>query len=134
MQQFFPPNLTPYGIVPAAVGVYLGTAGPWDKDRTDESIRVHDKLLLILSETSLNSQWIEQEVETALEKEREQNRTVLFPIRIDGAVMGIKGGWPFLIRNTRNIGDFSNRKDHDTYQKALGRLLRDLKAEEKALE
>ncbi len=95
----------------------------------DESIRLHDKLLLVLSQHSVASQWVEQEVETALEKERRENRTVLFPIRLDKAVMDIEGGWPALIRNTRNIGDFTRWKLHDTYQKALDRLLRDLKAE-----
>jgi hypothetical protein len=53
----------------------------------DESIRLHDKLLLVLSETSVGSQWVEQEVETALSREREpEGKTVLFPIRIDGSV------------------------------------------------
>jgi hypothetical protein len=31
---------------------------------------------------------------------------------------------------TRHIGDFSRWKDHDTYQKAFERLLRDLKAQD----
>src|SRR5438045_1468739 len=44
----------------------------------DQSIRLHDKLLLVLSETSVKSQWVQQEVETALAKERELGRTVLF--------------------------------------------------------
>lgn len=95
----------------------------------DETIRVHDKLLLILSEHSLKSQWVEQEVETALRKEREQDRTVLFPIRLDDAVMEIQSGWPALLRNTRHIGDFTKWKDHDSYQKSFARLLRDLRAE-----
>lgn len=47
----------------------------------DESIRLHDKLLLVLSETSVSSQWVEQEVETALAEERAQEgKTVLFPV------------------------------------------------------
>ena len=96
----------------------------------DESIRLHDKLLLVLSETSVKSQWVQQEVETALAKEREQGRTVLFPIRLDEAVMQIGTGWPAYLKNTRNIGDFTHWKDHDSYQKAFARLLRDLKAEE----
>lgn len=97
----------------------------------DESIRVHDKLLLVLSEGSVASQWVEQEVETALAREREQEgRTVLFPVRIDDAVMGSKTGWPALLKNTRNVGDFTRWKDHDSYQRALEKLLRDLKAEE----
>jgi len=95
----------------------------------EESIRLHDKLLLVLSRHSLASQWVEQEVETALEKEREENCMVLFPIRLDKAIMDVKGTWPALIRNTRNIGDFTRWKEHDAYQKALERLLRDLKAE-----
>lgn len=97
----------------------------------DESIRVHDKLLLVLSGESVASQWVEQEVETALAKEREQEgRTVLFPIRIDHAVMDSKAGWPALLKNTRNVGDFTRWKDHDSYQKAFDKLVRDLKAVE----
>ena len=95
----------------------------------DESIRLHDKLLLVLSETSVGSQWVEQEVETALARERGPGgRTVLFPIRIDEAVMRGEAGWPALIKNSRNIGDFTNWKDHDFYAEAFERLLRDLKA------
>jgi uncharacterized protein YjbI with pentapeptide repeats len=97
----------------------------------DESIRLHDKLLLVLSETSVKSRWVEQEVETALTREREQHRTMLFPIRLDDTVMKIDTGWPALIKNTRNIGDFRKRGNPESYQIAFDRLLRDLKAEEK---
>ena len=96
----------------------------------DESIRVHDKLLLVLSDTSVKSQWVQQEVETALAKERGQGRTVLFPIRLDDTVMQIDSGWPAYLKNTRNIGDFRAWKDHDSYQQTFNRLLHDLKAEE----
>lgn len=47
----------------------------------DEAIRRHDKLLLVLSMYSVANDWVEQEVETALERERKEKRTVLFPIR-----------------------------------------------------
>ncbi|MEL6224720.1 MAG: toll/interleukin-1 receptor domain-containing protein [Cyanobacteria bacterium J06627_8] len=96
----------------------------------DEAIRIHDKLLLVLSEASVNSQWVEQEVETALEKERQQNRIVLFPIRVDEAVMESCSGWASLIKKTRNVGNFCEWKSHDSYQKGLTRLLRDLKPKE----
>jgi hypothetical protein len=95
----------------------------------DQSIRIHDKLLLVLSKNSVQSEWVEQEVETAMERERRQKRTVLFPIRLDDAVMKIESGWPADIRRSRNIGDFRRWKNHDTYRKSLNRLLRDLKAE-----
>ena len=97
----------------------------------DEAIKLHDKLLLVLSKHSVASDWVEQEVETALERERKEKRTVLFPIRLDDAVMDVESGWPALVRNTRNIGDFRKWKNHDSYQKAFDRLLRDLKAEKK---
>lgn len=95
----------------------------------DKSIRTHDRMLLVLSETSLRSQWVQQEVETALEIEREQGRTVLFPIRLDDTVLEANTGWPSLIKNTRQIGDFCGWQDPDIYQRALERLLRDLKEE-----
>jgi hypothetical protein len=98
----------------------------------DEAIRVHDKLMVLLSESSVKSPWVEKEVETAFEKERAQNRTVLFPIRLDEAVMETKEAWAADIRRTRHIGDFRNWKDHDSYKKAFDRLLRDLKSEDKA--
>ncbi len=99
------------------------------RDRIDESIRLRDKLLLILSEHSIASDWVEHEVESALEEERQQGRTILFPIRLDDAVMESSKAWAALIRRTRHIGDFREWKNHDSYQKAFDRLLRDLKAE-----
>jgi hypothetical protein len=102
------------------------------RSRIDETIRVYDKLLLILSRRSVASQWVEQEVETALARERQQGTTILFPVRIDNAVTTLETGWPVLIRNTRNIGDFRRWKTHDVYQKAFDRLLRDLKAADRS--
>jgi len=100
------------------------------RPRIDETIRLYDKLLLVLSKTSVASQWVEQEVETALARERQQGTTILFPVRIDNTVMAVETGWPALIRNTRNIGDFRRWKTHGVYQKAFDRLLQDLKAAE----
>ncbi|MCA1566941.1 MAG: toll/interleukin-1 receptor domain-containing protein [Acidobacteria bacterium] len=101
------------------------------RNRIDESIRVYDKLLLVLSENSVSSQWVEKEVETALEREREQNKTMLFPVRLDDAVNELKVGWPADVRRNRHIGDFVCWKDHDSYQKAFDRLIRDLQADNK---
>jgi uncharacterized protein YjbI with pentapeptide repeats len=98
------------------------------RPRIDETIRVYDKLLLVLSKTSVASQWVEQEVETALARERQQGTTVLFPVRIDNTVMTLETGWPALIRNTRHIGDFQGWETHSVYQKVFDQLLRDLKA------
>jgi hypothetical protein len=97
--------------------------------RIDESIRIHDKLLLILSEHSVASEWVEHEVEHALDLERERMTAVLFPIRLDDAVMESRVGWARSIRRTHHIGDFIEWEHHRSYQQAFTRLLNDLKAE-----
>lgn len=95
----------------------------------DRSIRTQDKLLLILSKHSIASDWVEQEVEAALEEESKHKKLKLFPIRLDETVMNTDQAWAATIRRTRLIGNFSQWKDHDAYQQAFERLLRDLKAE-----
>ena len=68
-------------------------------------------------------------MKTALAKERKEKRIVLFPVRLDKAVLESPLSWATEIRHERNIGDFTRWKQHDEYQKAFDRLLRDLKAE-----
>lgn len=97
------------------------------RDTIDNSIRIHDKLLLVLSESSIGSQWVEHEVEAALEREREEQRTLLFPVRIDDSIFETHEGWAGLIRRTRHIGDFRMWKNHDQFQNAFERLVRDLR-------
>jgi hypothetical protein len=98
------------------------------RSRIDESIRFHDKLLLVLSRDSIPSQWVEKEVETAFERERRENRVVLFPIRLDDEVLHTNEAWAADIRRTRHIGDFTKWENHADYSKAFERLLCDLKA------
>jgi TIR domain-containing protein/pentapeptide repeat protein len=98
------------------------------RPRIDESIRRHDKLLLVLSESSITSTWVKKEVETTFEKEAQQHKPVLFPIRLDDSVMHTQEAWAADIRRMRHIGDFRLWKRHGEYQKALKRLLRDLQA------
>ena len=102
------------------------------RQRIDEAIRRHEKLLLILSEHSVRSDWVREEVEAALERERREKRPVLFSVRVDDVVMYTDEAWAASIRRQRHIGDFRNWKDHDAYKKAFERLLRDLKAEKPA--
>jgi len=101
------------------------------RHRIDESIRLYDKLLLVLTEHSLASNWVAYEVEKALNKEPEGVPNVLFPIRLDEAILTCEKDWAKDIRRSRHIGDFEHWKDHDAYQRAFQRLLRDLKAQSK---
>lgn len=53
---------------------------------------------------------------------------MLFPVRLDAAVIDTSKAWAADIRRQRHIGDFSGWKDHDSYKRAFDRLLRDLRA------
>jgi hypothetical protein len=92
----------------------------------DNMIGRLDKVVVILSRESIASQWVEQEIESALLKERTQKEEVLIPLMIDGHVMSLEGGWAQYIRNTRNIGDFTGWTDLEKYNAALLNLLKSL--------
>lgn len=100
------------------------------RQQIDDAIRLYDKLLVVLSEDSVNSSWVEKEVETAFEKERTSgNKIMLFPIQLDDEIMQTGQAWAADIRRTRHIGDFRRWRDRDSYQKAFLRLLRDLRGD-----
>jgi uncharacterized protein YjbI with pentapeptide repeats len=98
-------------------------------DTLDQAIRLRDKILLVLSEASIASDWVEDEVTKGFAEERQRSVTVLFPVRIDDAVFATNEAWAVKLRDNRNIGDFRRWKNHDVYQKNLARLLRDLRVE-----
>jgi hypothetical protein len=100
----------------------------------DESIRVYDKLLLVLTRNSIRSPWVEKEVKTAFEREQRENRTVLFPIRLDPEIMETAEAWAANILRTRHIGDFTGWEEHGRYMNAFERLIRDLEAPNRASE
>ena len=100
------------------------------QEKIEESIPLHDKLLLVLSENSVRSPWVEREVQAAFEREHKSKKLVLFPIRLDETDMETTKAWAADIRRTRHIGEFGQWREHDSYKKALERLLRDLKAGE----
>jgi hypothetical protein len=62
-------------------------------------------------------------------KEQDGIPNVLFPIRLDDAMLKSRAGWASHIKLTRHIGDFTRWKEHNEYQKAFTRLLRDLQSE-----
>jgi len=95
--------------------------------RLDESICLYDKLLVVLSQHSVNSTWMEREIMAAREKELTYNKLVLFPVKLDEQIMQTTLPWATEIRTGHHIGDFTRWKDDAAYQQAFVRLLRDLK-------
>jgi hypothetical protein len=103
-------------------------------EQIDEAIRVYDKLLLILSPSSMTSDWVKWEIANARTREISEGKRVLFPIRLcpyetlnDWKCPGTHPGSD-LAPEIREyfIPDFSNWKDHDSYRLAFDRLLKDL--------
>ena len=108
-------------------------------DQIDMAIRVHDKLLLVLSEHSIASEWVTTELRRCRRAEKKENRRKLFPLRLtsyetlqDWECFDADYGKDLAVEVREYfIPDFSNWKDYDSYQLALDRLLRDLKESEK---
>jgi len=106
-------------------------------EQIDEAIRAYDKLLLILSEHSMGSEWVKEEIARARKREAQEKRQMLFPVALVPYDPVVKEWECFdadrgkdSAREVREyfIPDFSNWKDHDSYQTAFQRLVRDLKA------
>ncbi len=106
-------------------------------EQIDEAIRLHERLLLILSENSMNSEWVKTEIAKARKREVREGKRVLFPVRL--VSFNQIRDWECFDGDTGKdsareireyfIPDFNSWKDHDAYKRAFDRLLRDLKAE-----
>lgn len=101
-----------------------------------QAIQVHDKLLLVLSANSMKSEWVMTEVRRAKKVEREENRRKLFPIRLvdfptiqKWECFDADSGKDLAVEvREYYIPDFSNWKNHDSFESEFAKLLRDLRA------
>jgi uncharacterized protein YjbI with pentapeptide repeats len=104
-------------------------------EQIDQAILDHERLLLILSPHSMNSEWVKTEIAKARQREVREQRQVLFPVRL--VPFEAIRAWECFDADTGKdsareireyfIPDFSNWKNNDAYQVAFQRLLRDLK-------
>jgi uncharacterized protein YjbI with pentapeptide repeats len=101
--------------------------GDYFREEIDKAIHVQDKLLLVLSKDSVASKWVKYEVNRALNREIEQERKILYPIRLDDTVLTSTSGWATDLRAHRHIGDFTGWQDKAIYQEAFSKLLQHLK-------
>ncbi|MGA2786959.1 MAG: toll/interleukin-1 receptor domain-containing protein [Verrucomicrobiota bacterium] len=102
-----------------------------------EAIQVQDRLLLVLSEHSIKSEWVMTEIRKAREVEKKEKRRKLFPIRLTDFETLLN--WTCFDADTGKdlavevreyfIPDFSNWKNHDAFESAFARLKKDLETE-----
>jgi TIR domain/Pentapeptide repeats (8 copies) len=90
-----------------------------------DAIQLHEKLLLILSTHVIESNWVQQEVETVLRKEATTGQEILLPIGLDNAILESEILWAQHLCH-RHISDFTGWQDEATYQQAFSALLQRL--------
>jgi hypothetical protein len=107
-----------------------------------EAIQIHDRLLIVLSEHSIQSEWVMTEIRKAREVEKKEKRRKLFPIRLtdfetlrDWTCFDADTGKDLAVEVREYfIPDFSNWKvladGHPAaFESAFARLKKDLEAE-----
>ncbi len=102
-----------------------------------EAIQIHDRLLIVLSKHSIQSEWVMTEIRKARETEKKEKRRKLFPIRLcdfetlrDWTCFDADTGKDLAVEVREYfIPDFSKWKDHDAFESAFARLKKDLETE-----
>jgi uncharacterized protein YjbI with pentapeptide repeats len=106
------------------------------REQIDRAIQLHDRLLLVLSENSMKSEWVTTEIRRARKTEIKEGRRKLFPIRLvdydsirEWECFDADYGKDLAVEvREYYIPDFSSWKNHDEFERSFARLLADLKA------
>jgi hypothetical protein len=103
--------------------VHDATSGRMEKV-IDRAIRQNPTVLLILSTNSIKSDWVEHEVRTARELEKELGRDTLCPVALDDSWKS--SSWPKRVMEQvmeYNILDFSAWEDDSKFEGMFRRLI-----------
>lgn len=92
----------------------------------EDAIRHHDKLIVVLSQYSIRSGWVEHEVQLAKEREH-GGEIILFPACLDTTYLSSWADWVTYLRYHSHIGNFENWQNRYHYETALKKLLDALK-------
>jgi hypothetical protein len=103
--------------------VHHATTGRLE-EQIDRAIRHNPTVLVILSENSIKSDWVQHEVRTARELEKETGRDVLCPVALDDSWKD--SPWPKRVMEQvmeYNILDFSRWKDDAEFGRLFKKLI-----------
>ena len=107
-------------------------------DQIDRAIQIHDRVLIVLSKRSMESDWVATEIRRTRKVEVEENRRMLFPLRLTDYET-VKNWECFDADHGKDLAvelreyfipDFSNWKSPDAFESAFNRLIKDLRATE----
>jgi hypothetical protein len=98
-------------------------------EQIDQAIRLHDKLLLVLTKRSMESEWVRTEIRKARRAELKEKRRKLFPIRLvpmkaikEWECFDADSGKDLAIEiREYHIPDFTKWKNHDAFEKGVTR-------------
>jgi hypothetical protein len=103
--------------------IHDATAGRLEK-QIDHAMRQNSTVILILSESSTHSDWVEHEARLARELEKELGRDVLCPIALDASWKFAK--WPARLMEQimeYNILDYSNWQNDKSFGQVFNKML-----------
>jgi uncharacterized protein YjbI with pentapeptide repeats len=101
-------------------------AGPLEK-QVQRAIRLNDIVLLVLSESSTDSDWVEAELEWARDKEKQTGRDILCPVALDDSWKDkVTRSVLWRVLKEKNILDFSKWKT-DAFDAQFRKLLDGMK-------
>lgn len=107
----------------------------------DRGIRSGERILLCCSRASLGSWWVDREIVTALERERELHQErghhthLIIPIDLDGYFLdGWKGSHAAELRQRKAVRFVDWQNTPGLYQRELGRLVDSLRSDDQASE
>ena len=106
--------------------IHDATAGRLET-QIDRAMRLNPTVLLVLSKNSIQSDWVEHEVRTARELEKELGRDALCPIALDDSWKS--SPWPKRVMEQvmeYNILDFSKWEDESIFEETFAKLLNGL--------
>ena len=104
-----------------------------------EALKVNDKLLLVLSDSSMESKWVIHEIKSALRREQEENHQMLFPIGLT-SFDKIQNWYLFDPETATDLGseirsyfipDFSDWQNNEKYELAFKKLIESMKANDR---
>ena len=102
-----------------------------------QAILYYDKLILVISEASMNSNWVELEIKRARKREKTENRRVLFPIMLTSFEKIQE--WELITSDGEDLAeeirqyyipDFGQWKDYDAFTVEFDKLIDALKADD----
>jgi uncharacterized protein YjbI with pentapeptide repeats len=112
----------------AGIRCWLAPMGAKSTTIIDHFIRLRGKLIVVISKHSIDSRWVENEIQLALDAERKSQKRILFPICSDSSAAPKNASLISQIGKTYQTFDFTNWQDPGFYQKAVEQLLEELKS------